>query len=173
MMARSAYNTLKWLCLDYLLLLLEAQVCETSWGPTYPSPAVSSCFVVVVHGTLEAHGLKGHNLEKIKCYKLHFLFNTLNTKSWVLSCNGKGGRSSLLVILYPNNGLLNYTFRGFFLLNFSKIKTVRYQGSSRQEPLLWNSVCIVYAYVIHTSAIQFSTLALWPTSYSFPNFPCF
>lgn len=67
MMAPLAYDSPKLLHLDYLLLLLEVQVCETSVGPTYPFPAVSLCFVVVVRGTLEVRGLKGDSLEKIKC----------------------------------------------------------------------------------------------------------
>lgn len=67
MVVSLAYDSLKLLCLDYLVLPPEVQVCETSWGPVYPFPAVSWCFAVVVHETLEVHGLKGHGLEKDKC----------------------------------------------------------------------------------------------------------
>lgn len=87
------YNSMKRLWLHYLVLLLEVQVCETSWGPAYPFPAVSWCFAVVVHGTWEVHGLKSHSLEIKKHQKFHYLFNVLITRvktARIFSTQSKG-----------------------------------------------------------------------------------
>lgn len=55
----------------------------------------------------------------------------------------KGGRSSLLLLLYPSNGLLRYILESFFLMNFSNMNVVKF-------PQLYQVAVFHLKYCLHS-----------------------